>query len=1242
MRVTTTSANLTVITVKNLDFPALYISSRTEAQPGFTTTIKIRTIGIKPRAAISIRYQPCNPSNQSWVDETDGLVGTINFNVFPRRCEGGNIRTTEPLTFLQLGMSVFYETSFTILTRQDENNQNGSFALYLLDDTNNPRSYKLDTARSLNTNVTVRTPANPPPIYIVPGHFPDPTNLTGHTFRTITEYSEGSTINLNLRTHTDPTSSLQSLNLIATNMSGSFLNSSSVNSRAIRIEEVDWESAQISGGPGEGGATWVTDVSIPLRDADGIDSAHGEIKVTLQSGNGYSLPTASDQPREVILTIHDDVTPVISISNAPEISPTNTAQFTLQSDILPHKPLAIRYTAANTTGMFLGATTATQSVTFTQPTPDHPITGILTIPTVQDAGSTVGTITVTLSDDNTNPKDYTLPRSDPADPQSSLVPQTATVQIKATPKPTLSIRPSSENAVEPTSSGVAKFVVTASINPVNNVDLSYTVAEPNGDFLASDQVKTYRPSAVFRQVSPSTDYTYDIELSLRAKNEIDEEHGKVTVTLDAVQASATYIVASSPNNVAQKTIYDEKVPSITIERTSQTVDTLAGIDARLILISDTEPHQSLKIRFRATNSNTGGNFLDPTDGESGAVRISDSLTFSPIGISPNLKYQSTLIIPTTEDPDSTAGTINIVLLDDTESQDYEKDYTIPSTGVNISASVRVFDPPIRELSLNNTTPTTTDEGMTAMVTVSTDENPLRPLTIKYTPNNISGEYLDTTDGALNRSRTTEPLTFRLNTTSNKYEAQIPVDTNGDDLDKVHGEILITLDDPGENAKYSIASAPSNQNTVIVYDDETPTIKIAPPTPSTVTAGNNIEFKLTSNLEPTQDLVIRFTPDNDTGSFLDTSGNQDAGNVRESGPLKFEASGSDFVATLEVPTVDDPNATTGTISVDIEIDTTSSEKPRVHYQRSGTTNEQSAQVTVNDPAGKRTISIEASDNAVTINEGDTAEIVLTASDDPERPLDIEFTPANVSTGTFLDITGGANNTTRTQRVEFTETNSVWTGTIEVPTNTPNLIDDIDGSITVTLDTVGAEAVYITHSSNRRATITVKDADAPEITIDDAPIVVAGNEAKFKLTSSIRPANDQLTVFYIPVSQSSDDSGNTVTSNFLNSTNQPQTGDWMKTVPFSLKSGDELYTGELTVLTQDDTNFTEGVITVTLSADTTNTPVHYTVSPITALKTATATVVDAPVPELSISAKGISSLEGNSLNIVITAIKIQLIH
>ena len=247
--------------------------------------------------------------------------------------------------------------------------------------------------------------------------------------------------------------------------------------------------------------------------SNGIDAPHGQIKVALVPDPNYTLlASTAEKPTEYIFTIHDSETPVITISDAPEISPESMAQFVLESDILPHEALSIRYTASNTSGNFLGTTTADQSVTFTQPTPDHPITGILTIPTIQDLNSTEGTITVSIMDDDTTPKDYTF--------STDTTKRSATVQIKKTGLlPTLSIKPSEEDANE---GGTVKYILTASHNPGQNaLNVKWTYDEEAGNFLDTahqDQMTaTNTTSRFFTQAGGVTTAPWTAEITLHLK-----------------------------------------------------------------------------------------------------------------------------------------------------------------------------------------------------------------------------------------------------------------------------------------------------------------------------------------------------------------------------------------------------------------------------------------------------------------------------------------------------------------------------------------------------------------------------------------------------------------------------------------------------------------------------------------------------------------------------------------------------
>ena len=1202
-----TLAKSTAITVNDANIPVISIHRVNTAIAGYGMKV-ILSADIGTTEPIAINYKPIAQRTDSWLDETDGALGET--------------RTTAPLTFASTNTGR-YEASFTILTQRgpQQLTPQGIIAVQLLPDTNNPIKYEPTLLVDQNGNNVYQSVS----AVVYPGTAPEFSLNAGITtmnqnridFSEKSEtnnlpFQEGDTVKLHIAASSanfPDIALIPSLNLSYTieNLTGNFINLAGGATTETRTTKLEIERLSLS--------TYGNYIDLPLRPRDNLDSLQGKIKITLNAGSNYGV--TSNNEVTILVNDHEQDSPVISIVDAPEISPTNSAQFTLVSNIQPWGPVSISFIATNSPETnFLGTTSPTQSVTFSQLTSDHLITGILTIPTILDLYNPEGTITVTILENNTTPSnnlvshDYTL--------STNTSDQTATVQIKASAstKPTLSIRPSDKKANE---GGTAKFVITASKNPgPTPLTVKWSRVEEVGSFLDTSIAMQAQPTSshpwAFTQSSPSEPWIHELTLQLKTPaNNTDEVHGKIKVTLESPIQNANYLIADSPLDTATKTIFDQSIPVISIANASET---LAGNEARFTLTTNQQPHSPISIKFTAENLATGGNFLDTTGGESGATRISENLTFTPTQ-NPN-EFASTLLIPTTDDLEATAGTIKIVLIDD----DDPKDYQITDNNDEKTAEVNVIDVPLPELTLANANPTSTDEDSPAMVVVSTDQDPKQSLSIKYTPTTIKGNYLVTANGDSGRARTTAPLTFSLDSISGKYTAIFPVAINSDTVDADHGEILIVLDEPDASANYTVAPTPNNQLKVIVFDDETPLITIEN-NPQSIVAGNMAEFTLTSDLKPWQDIAIRFIPTNElNANFLDTSGGLgDSNSIRTTTPLNFKQSGADFTAKFKVPTVDDPTMTSGKISIVLRPDTTTPQKPRVNYRISVRNSEKVTDVTVVNPSNTPTISIIDIDTA--INEGETMVFHITATADPQRPLDIKYTPENNLGGNFLDTTDGDSGSTRTKRVNFTESRpGVWTATIEVPTNAPNGIDDADGSIKVTLNDAVASDGYIRHSTNNMAMVAVKDADAPIITIENATETLAGNEAKFKLTSNIRPQGDELTIYYTPTN---------TTGEFLNSTAQ------MQTVPFSSAGNNEPYTGDLSISTQDDANLTAGSISIDLQDDTINTPKKYTLSPISRLRSAIGNIIDVPNPTLSISAKYDAMLEGEMLNFIVTASK-----
>ena len=226
--------------------------------------------------------------------------------------------------------------------------------------------------------------------------------------------------------------------------------------------------------------------------------------------------------------------------------------------------------------------------------------------------------------------------------------------------------------------------------------------------------------------------------------------------------------------------------------------------------------------------------------------------------------------------------------------------------------------------------TAIDEGGTAQFTITADRNPGSSVTINYTPTNTTGSYLKTTDD----SGTSQPSGDSRSTSVNFGPAQgsttewtgtLEVETVANDNDEPPRTITVVLDPVTgsiASAAYTAALAPDNSATVTINDLSKPEISIAPA--SAIVSTDNAEFTLTADIVPWQPLAIKYTPSESGSSYLDTTDGA-SGTERTADPkIEFTATGSgtEATGTLIIPTIADTNATSGTISVQLVDDTSS--------------------------------------------------------------------------------------------------------------------------------------------------------------------------------------------------------------------------------------------------------------------------------------------------------------------------------
>ena len=121
---------------------------------------------------------------------------------------------------------------------------------------------------------------------------------------------------------------------------------------------------------------WEASITIETNDDNNMDNPNGVIEVELDSPSpiaGYLIGT--DPNDRITINVKDATVPTITIADAPSITATQTAEFTLTANPQPWQALAIRYTPTEIGSSFLAPaagtsgtpTVITPSITFAPP-----------------------------------------------------------------------------------------------------------------------------------------------------------------------------------------------------------------------------------------------------------------------------------------------------------------------------------------------------------------------------------------------------------------------------------------------------------------------------------------------------------------------------------------------------------------------------------------------------------------------------------------------------------------------------------------------------------------------------------------------------------------------------------------------------------------------------------------------------------------------------------------------------------
>ena len=486
---------------------------------------------------------------------------------------------------------------------------------------------------------------------------------------------------------------------------------------------------------------------------------------------------------------------------------------------------------------------------------------------------------------------------------------------------------------------------------------------------------------------------------------------------------------------------------------------------------------------------------------------------------------------------------------------------------------------------------TVDEGSSnAIFEITSTQQTGQPFSLYYTVTDPGG-YVHPTNS---------PATIRFqNSYTDRFTLPLRTRNNEDEDDNtVQIEIILNPSNSGAYARGATRTA-----TITVKDIDVPriTIRNAPDTPSTLPA----KFEIRSDIEPKEPLEIRYRPKNIANQQGTVANYLDAGlhnSIQVADPgitfeSKTEGVNTIYFASISIPTIEDTNNTTGTISVDL-LDDTATEKT---YRISTNTADNTKTAQIFDiPVPE--LSIKGSDQ--TINEGGSTTIEITATVDPRRELTFKYTPTATGSN-FLKIRDGkTNGQSRTAKLTFTEDTTanprVWTANIPIETIDADGLDSAHSTITVVLDTPGADDKYtVTSVANEdRLVITVHDDTKPVIKITgDAPtldqVATGIRNAAFPIATTITQTNTPapMMVKYM---------GRATQNNFLDE----NLTSLERTTEITFTGSSPNFTATLNVPVFDDRDATSGTFEVVLLAN----PTDYTLPNLDTEKKGSVTVHD----------------------------------
>ncbi len=886
---------------------------------------------------------------------------------------------------------------------------------------------------------------------------------------------------------------------------------------------------------------------------DSVDELDGSVTATVNTGSGYTVSNAQGAGTVAVSDDDDPSIPVVGITAGPGVTEGGDASFTLTASPAPAAdlPVTVTITADGDYGAVTGSRTVTVptggSVSFTVATTDDSVDELDGSVTATVNGGSGYTVSATQGTG-------TVAVSDDDDPSIPVVSITAGPGV--------------------TEGGDASFTLTASPAPAADLPVTVTITA-DGDYGAVTGSRT-----VTVPTGGSVSFTV-----ATTDDSVDELDGSVTAT---VNGGSGYTVSATQGTGTVNVSDDDDAPTGPVLG--------AQLEADVRSYAAEVHHGALHVtRWKRVLEAFGLEDyagLVPTTLDEARVHVDigrprwvpvlahmvalDAVNPQPPPARGSVQVDAQVLATARSKAAETYRGVKHVnrwkrVLEAFGDSDYPGVEPLTAAGAQVYANVwSGWDQVAAQLRLIEAAATADPPPVVPVVSILSSAGGTEGVTVSFTLTAAPAPAADldvdvsvVTSGDFGYGPT--PVTVTIPTGGT---ATVSIATTGDSTDEPDGTVTLTVD---AGSGYTVGANASGS--VDVTDDDDPVAPVVIPDPQVsitagpgVTEGGAASFTLTAVPAPAADLPVTVTV-SQSGAFGASTGSRTV-TVPSGGSVSFT------VATTD----DSVDETDGSVTVTVNTGS--------GYTVSNTQGAGTVAVADNDVPQ---VSITAGPG---VTEGGAASFTLTAVPAPAADLPVTVTVSQ--SGAFGAVTGS-----RTVTVPSGGSVSFTVAT------TDDSADELDGSVTVTVNTGSGYTVSNTQGTGTVAVSDDDDPPIPVVSITAGPGVTEGGAASFTLTAVPAPAAD-LSVT-VTVSQ--------------NGAFGAPTGPRTVTVP----SGGSV---SFTVATTDDSaDETDGSVTVTVNGGS-----GYTVS--NTQGAGTVAVADNDVPQVSITA-GPGVTEGGAASFTLTA-------